>query len=191
MNPPVLLLLVLNFACIALLTLCFFRRDFRVSAKWWATSLPHSLCPLFLLAAYAIGLRPLAPAGWSVATDLVAVGLSAASIGLMCFTWGTHRIPLAHFHQAGDTPRHLVTHGAYRRIRHPFYSSYLLLYAAASVFFPHWVTAGFLVYMAVTLTLTAAGEERRLSGSEFGDEYRAHIARTGRFLPSLTGKAGR
>ena len=33
------------------------------------------------------------------------------------------------------------------------------------------------------LHYTAGKEEHKLSNSEFGDEYRGYLARTGRFLP--------
>jgi protein-S-isoprenylcysteine O-methyltransferase Ste14 len=35
------------------------------------------------------------------------------------------------------------------------------------------------------LHYTARKEERKLSRSEFGDEYRSYLARTGCFLPRL------
>jgi len=185
MNPSVLLQTVLNFACIGLLTLFFFRRDFSVNLRWWSTALPHAGAPLVLVAAYLAGLAPLAPASWGTPLALAAVVLNVASLALMFFAWGTHRVPLAHFHQPDDAPAHVVTYGAYRRIRHPFYTSYLLLYLAAALLFPHWVTLALLGYMVVILNRTAAGEERRLAASEFGTEYRAYMARTGRFVPRL------
>ncbi|MGH8792494.1 MAG: methyltransferase family protein [Stackebrandtia sp.] len=184
MNEAVLLLVLLNFGAIGLLTVRFFRSDFQPTLKWLAAALPHFACPGLLIAAYLADLNPIAPQGWTRPLEIVAVVLSASSIALMFFTWGNHRIPLAHFHQHDDVPEHIVTHGAYQRIRHPFYASYFLLYVAAAAVFPHWGSLGILAYVIVAMNLTAAGEERRLSDSEFGDEYRRHIARTGRFMPT-------
>lgn len=184
---PVLLLLLLGFAGIGLLTVTFFfRKDSRPGLRWWLTALPYFAAPVLLVAAWIAGLAPTVDAGqrWR---DLVAVVLAVASIALMCYTRGAHRVPLAHFHQSGDEPSHLVTWGPYARIRHPFYTSYLLLFLACLVFFPHWAMAVVVLYMLVVTDRTAAGEERRLSASALGTEYREYVTRTGRFVPRLTG----
>ncbi|ROT26079.1 isoprenylcysteine carboxylmethyltransferase family protein [Micromonospora sp. HM5-17] len=186
MNSAVLLLILLGFSSIGLLTIWFFRRDGRFTARWWLTSLPLFIGPLLVVAGYVADVTPMAPASWTTARDLVAVTLGVASIALMYLTWGTHRIPLARYHQDDDVPQHVVTHGAYRYIRHPFYSSYLLLYLSTLVFFPHWSTLFLTCYMFTALTITAAGEERRLSASEFGPDYQRYMRRTGRFIPRLT-----
>jgi protein-S-isoprenylcysteine O-methyltransferase Ste14 len=190
MTEPVLLLILLDFAAVGLLGAVFFRRGGRPGLKWWATVLPIMLCPVLLVAAYAAGLTPLTPARWAGPAQQAAVVLSAASIALMFYTWGTHRVRLYLWHQTGDAPQEIVTYGAYRWIRHPFYTAYLLLFLAAAVFFPSWATFGFVAYMLIALTLTAAGEEKRLSASAFGAEYRRYLASTGRFVPRLAARPG-
>lgn len=184
MNEPALLLVLLDFGAIGLLTVTFFRRERRrLGVKWWATAVPNFLCPAVLIGGYLAGAAPLTPAGWTRPLALAAVAVAATGLALMFLTRGTHRIPIALFHQDGVPARHLVTYGAYGRIRHPFYTSYILVFAAAAAVFPHWSTLGILGYVLVSLNLTAAGEERRLAASEFGAEYRRYMARTGRFLP--------
>jgi len=37
----------------------------------------------------------------------------------------------------------------------------------------------------VALMVTARREERRLSASEFGDEYREYMTKVGRFFPGI------
>jgi protein-S-isoprenylcysteine O-methyltransferase Ste14 len=185
MREPVLLLIVLNFALIGLLPRIFFRRDGRLNGRWWATAVPFGVAPLFLIAAYAAGLAPLTPRSWLADTALAAVVLSAASIALIGLTLGTHRIPIALWHQDGDQPERIVTYGAYRWIRHPFYASFILAFLAAAVFLPHWVTLGSLAYAWVALNLTARREERRLVGSAFGAQYQQYLGGTGRFFPRL------
>jgi protein-S-isoprenylcysteine O-methyltransferase Ste14 len=185
MRAPVLLLILLNFASVALLTATFFQRDARPGIRWWATSLPFMLCPALLTTAYFANLSPITPRRWADAAGEAAVVLSVASIALIFHTWGTHRVRLALYHQPGDAPHEIVTDGAYRWVRHPFYTSYLLLYLAAVLAFPHWGTIALAAYMLVALNITAAGEEKRLSASAFGAEYRDYIGRTGRFLPRL------
>jgi protein-S-isoprenylcysteine O-methyltransferase Ste14 len=185
MRTPVLLLVLLNFAAVTLLTVTFFRRNTRPGIRWWATSPPFMLCPALLIAAYAAKLAPITPERWAGPAGLAAVVLSAGSIALLFYTWGTHRLRIALYHQPGDAPEEIVTYGAYRRIRHPFYTSYLMMYTAAVLTFPHWGTLALAAYMLIALTITAAGEEKRLAASAFGAEYRDYLSRTGRFLPRL------
>jgi protein-S-isoprenylcysteine O-methyltransferase Ste14 len=185
MNTPVLLLILLNFALIGLLPRIFFRHDGRLNARWWVTALPFGIAPGFLIAATVAGLAPLTPRSWLTAGAMISVGLSAASVGLICLTLGTHRIPIALWHQDSDAPEHIVTYGAYRWIRHPFYTAFILAFGSAAAFLPHWVTLGALGYALAALNLTARREERRLAGSQFGSQYRHYLGRTGRFVPRL------
>jgi protein-S-isoprenylcysteine O-methyltransferase Ste14 len=78
-----------------------------------------------------------------------------------------------------------VSYGAYSRIRHPFYASFILALLGAFIFYPSWATLAFLVYGIVGLNITAGGEERNLANSQLGAEYTEYMARTGRFMPPL------
>jgi protein-S-isoprenylcysteine O-methyltransferase Ste14 len=124
-----------------------------------------------------------------IAMELASVVLCAGSIALISFTLGTHRVPIALWHQENDAPRHNVTWGAYGRVRHPFYASFLLGLVGTALTLPHVTTVLTLLYALVLLNWTAAREERRLASSEFGEEYRQYMGRTGRFWPRLGGGA--
>ena len=189
MNPALLTLLLANFAAIGALPLFFFRRDGRLNLAWLATAIPFFLMVGTLLAA-AIGWLHAVNApdvAMQAALESSAALASAASLGLLGLTVGSHRVPLALWHQERqrDVPSGIVTWGPYSRIRHPFYSSFLLAFAAACFAFPHVATAMLLFYAAVALTVTAMREERRLASSVFGAHYRDYMARTGRFVPRL------
>ena len=108
---------------------------------------------------------------------------ACGSIALITYTIGTHRVPLALWHQDNDAPQSIVTYGAYKHVRHPFYSAFLLALAGAVVGCPHPGTLACLVYAVLMLRHTARKEEHNLSNSEFGEEYRAYVSRTGRFIP--------
>lgn len=189
MDDSVLLLALLDFGLIIILPRIFFRRDGSLNARWWSTSIPLGVCPLFLVAARVFHFAPIVPHRWLTATSLVSVACLAASIALIALTLGTHRIPIALWHQANDAPRQIVTWGAYRWIRHPFYCAYLLAFLGAVACFPHWVTIAALLYMAVMLNAVAAQEERRLIGSSLGAEYREYMTGTGRFMPTGFGRS--
>jgi protein-S-isoprenylcysteine O-methyltransferase Ste14 len=123
---------------------------------------------------------------------VVAVVLMAGALALGGYTLGTHRRRLALWHQDDDAPEHLVEEGPYARIRHPFYTSYLISLSGCVLAAPHGVTAAVLVFVAYRLNRTAAREEARFLASErFGARYRTYMRRTGRFLPVLAPQSAR
>lgn len=186
MISAAMLLLILNLLYIALLPRLFFRKDGRLNLRWWATAAPFLACAGYLVLAALGNARPANASGPALSAwlELASVALSTASIALISFTLGTHRAPLSLWHQENDAPSSIVTHGAYRRIRHPFYTAFLLALLAALVHSPHVVTLGALVYGFLALNVTAAREERRLLASPFGRAYADYMRVTGRFLPT-------
>jgi protein-S-isoprenylcysteine O-methyltransferase Ste14 len=78
----------------------------------------------------------------------------------------------------------LVEMGAYRYIRHPMYSSLLLL--AWGIFFksPSWL-AGLLAAVATTFLLLTARAEEVENLLYFGPVYQKYMQRTRRFIPFL------
>jgi protein-S-isoprenylcysteine O-methyltransferase Ste14 len=78
----------------------------------------------------------------------------------------------------------LVTVGAYRYIRHPLYSSLLLL--AWGTFFKAPSLAGLLLAGIVTASLVAtARAEEAENLRKFGEAYAAYMETTRRFIPYL------
>jgi len=79
---------------------------------------------------------------------------------------------------------HLVQAGAYRFIRHPLYAS--LLFFTWGVFFKSisLLNAAMAAGVSVALYLTAVNEERE-NLSKFGEDYRAMMTRTKRFIPFI------
>jgi protein-S-isoprenylcysteine O-methyltransferase Ste14 len=177
--------LMSNLIYIGLLPMIFFRRDGRLNLMWWLMA-----SPFFLSAGYII-IQYLGIAGAAYSQDAgpyieaAAAFLGAASIALISFTLGTHRRRLSLWHQKDDAPEEIVTYGAYRYVRHPFYSSFILtLCAVALVNATAWalVTSAIGVLM---LNYTAAREEKRLQGSQFGGQYKKYIQDSGRFVPRM------
>jgi protein-S-isoprenylcysteine O-methyltransferase Ste14 len=76
----------------------------------------------------------------------------------------------------------LVTTGVFKYIRHPLYSSLLLV--AWGVFFkrPSWVAGGVALAATVFLVATAKVEETE-NIRYFGDTYRAYMQRSKMFIP--------
>jgi protein-S-isoprenylcysteine O-methyltransferase Ste14 len=78
----------------------------------------------------------------------------------------------------------LVVHGPYRWIRHPLYSSAALFIAAVSLIAANWFFfAAGAALLSVLIMRTRIEEENLVA--RFGDNYRAYMARTGRFVPKI------
>jgi protein-S-isoprenylcysteine O-methyltransferase Ste14 len=181
MNRDVALLVLLDFATIGMLPKLFFRRG-QFNARWMLTASPYAGSSVFVILALAGVVHPWF--GHREALSMVAVVASAASLSLIWLTVGTHRIPLALWHQVDDAPQEIVTWGPYARIRHPFYSSFVLALLAGVLVAPGWGTLAMLLLGVSALSLTARREERRLLASSLGAVYRDYMRSTGRFLPA-------
>ena len=88
--------------------------------------------------------------------------------------------------QATRQNHQLVTSGPYRYVRHPLYSAGFVMAVALVLLTGLWWCAVAMILPLSILLLRTPIEEARLIET-FGDEYRAYMKRTGRFLPRLTG----
>jgi protein-S-isoprenylcysteine O-methyltransferase Ste14 len=184
MSTAIFVLVMMNLAYIGLLPVIFFRRDGKLNYKWWLTAAPFFLSALFVALHYFGLMQPWYATKFSTVMEATATVFSSASIALISYTLGTHRRRLSLWHQQNDSPEHIVTDGAYKHIRHPFYAAFIVtLLATATLCGSPWTlvvcASGFLM-----LNYTAAREEKRLQESEFGEQYRAYITHSGRFFPN-------
>lgn len=77
----------------------------------------------------------------------------------------------------------LVQSGPYRLVRHPMYTSYLLLFLAAFLITENWLlgfTGMAVIFSLMTLRI---GREEALLWEHFGEEYERYRQTTGMFLP--------
>jgi protein-S-isoprenylcysteine O-methyltransferase Ste14 len=123
----------------------------------------------------APSLKP--PAVWA------AVTLYGLALGVFWWTIAAHRIkPLAACFSKNEE-LHLVQHGPYRFVRHPFYCSYLLAWLAGAVGTLNiWLGLTF-VAMFVLYLVAAVDEEKKFASSSLAEEYAHYCGATGRFLP--------
>lgn len=178
-------LLILNLSFMGLLPRIFFRSDGRFNLMWWLTSAPFFLAAVLISLEYFGVMPSLVDPVFHPVLEAASVVLSVASVSLMCYTLGTHRRPLALWHQTNDAPQEIVTYGAYKHIRHPFYASFLLVLGATIVLCPSLWSVVLGIYGLSILNYTAAREERRLASSVFGDRYREYMRQSGRFFPRM------
>jgi protein-S-isoprenylcysteine O-methyltransferase Ste14 len=79
----------------------------------------------------------------------------------------------------------LVTHGIYRRIRHPMYAALLLYSLGIALVLPNWIAAPSYGVVLSLLIAFRLGPEERMMLEEFGEDYEAYRARTRRLVPRL------
>jgi len=78
----------------------------------------------------------------------------------------------------------LVTSGPYRWIRHPLYTIGASLFISFGMMADNWFIAALGILTFILMAIRTPKEEANLI-AKFGDEYRAYIKITGRFLPYL------
>lgn len=105
-----------------------------------------------------------------------------ASAALFWWAVGVTRGKLAACGQ-GAVSEQVVTCGPYRYIRHPFYTSYNLAWAAGWVATAWWPAGIAAVVMAALYERAAREEERGLLTSALSENYQNYRRRTGKYLP--------
>ncbi|MCC7182643.1 MAG: isoprenylcysteine carboxylmethyltransferase family protein [Rhodocyclaceae bacterium] len=76
----------------------------------------------------------------------------------------------------------LATAGPYSRVRHPQYVGFIVIMFGFLLQWPTLLTVVMFPVLVVTYMVLARSEERDAL-AEFGDEYRAYMERTPRFIP--------
>lgn len=76
----------------------------------------------------------------------------------------------------------LVTNGPYRWVRHPIYSSILLMLIGTFLYYPSlWIITVFPVYIGIFFW--RMGKEEEIMIKLFGNKYRNYMKRTKRLIP--------
>jgi protein-S-isoprenylcysteine O-methyltransferase Ste14 len=182
MTLPVLCLFLTKVTIFLVVGLMFFQKG-KHTMMWVVTALPFMLNGALLVFHYVRGTH-FTPGSETRQQLIAAVAtvLCAAAIALYAFTLGTHRVSIPMWHQPQDRPSQLVTWGAYRFMRHRFYASYILFFAASILLIPAWPTFLNALCFLWLINFTAAKEEKELA-AKFGNEYAQCSAVTGRFWP--------
>ena len=83
-----------------------------------------------------------------------------------------------------DEDQHLVTTGLFRFVRHPIYALSVAMVVFTAVACMSWPMALVAALHVTLMNVKARNEEQALIGV-FGEQYRAYMNRTGRFVPRL------
>lgn len=182
---------IFNFILVWLLPWIFFKRDGKKNLRWFLTAFPFMMSPIVILLTMMSVIKPVVMLEQSFQAGLIlfCTLLHGVSIYLIALTIGTHRIPVALWHQNpnDDKPVNIVTWGAYAKIRHPFYSAFIMACIALFLGTLNIFSLLILLYVFSALTITAKKEEKRLSSEEgeLGKTYREYMSKTNRFFPFL------
>lgn len=79
----------------------------------------------------------------------------------------------------------LITHGIYRRIRHPMYLALFLYSLGQALMIPNWIAGPSYFVPFALLFASRLGREEGMMREEFGKDYDAYVARTKRLIPGV------
>jgi protein-S-isoprenylcysteine O-methyltransferase Ste14 len=86
-------------------------------------------------------------------------------------------------------PHRLITAGPYRLVRHPFYTSYIMLWAGwAFATASPWALPP-LLFLTAAYCLAARREEASFAGTPLAAQYKAYRVAAGFMLPRLPGRS--
>jgi protein-S-isoprenylcysteine O-methyltransferase Ste14 len=148
----------------------------------WCLALPWFLT----LLCWLVWPAPLRWATFALPAELRSSGAALLAAGALLVFWANRNLGpnfsstliLRDGHQ-------LIQHGPYRHVRHPMYTSFLVMLAGLLLLSANWIVgAPPIVFVLLLMAVRTPREERMLLG-RFGDEYRSYMARTGRYLPRL------
>lgn len=140
---------------------------FLIPAAYALTGFPASLDRAFIPAIAWLGLVPLCGALWLFRRSHVDLGPN----------WSVTLVVRKH--------HALVKTGVYRLVRHPMYSSFLLLGLAQMMLLPNWLAGASGLIGAWILFAFRVSREERMMLERFGDDYRVYMAQTKRIIPWL------
>jgi protein-S-isoprenylcysteine O-methyltransferase Ste14 len=147
-----------------------------LTLAWLAFFIPlvWVFAPVFAFADY--GLRPV-PLLAGIVCLVAGLWLFARSHADLGTNWSI-TLEVREKHQ-------LVTHGIYRRVRHPMYLALLLYSLGQALVVPNWIAGpSYGVAMVLLVALRLRPEERMML-DEFGPEYEAYRSRSKRLLPGV------
>ena len=142
-----------------------------------STMISYMLYPRWL--AWAVIALP----AWARWTGAILALITIAGLGWVQWALGKNFDGTLHIREGHE----LVTHGPYHWVRHPMYTVFVSYGIALLLLTANWfIGAPFLVGLAVVL-YSRVGREEATMIEQFGDDYRAYMRRTGRFLPKRLG----
>lgn len=120
------------------------------------------------------------PAGWRW------FGVGLGLLGIFLLLWVHHTLG-KYFSVPGVMKEHqsLVTAGPYQWVRHPMYTALFLVTIVYFLISANWFIGVVWIGWIVGTVASMLRDEEAALIEKFGEEYRAYMRRTGRFLPRV------
>ena len=113
------------------------------------------------------------------------LGFGLGLLSLTFWTWTQAALDTRWSAQLQLRKEHtLITSGPYARIRHPLYAAMFAWAIALALLTANWIFVAITV-LTIAGTLARVPKEEQMMLDSFGDEYRAYMQRTGKFLPKF------
>lgn len=112
----------------------------------------------------------------------VAIGIYI--LALAFFWWGIRTAKSLEF-ALSSRVGNIITSGPFAIVRHPFYSSYILIWLSSSLLLNSiflWIT---LTYLVSFYFVSARSEEKMILSSANSEEYKAYSLKVGMFTPRI------
>ncbi len=117
------------------------------------------------------------------------LGAALGIVDLLLFGWTHHALGRNWSARLLIKDQHtLVTNGPYRWVRHPMYTAIFGSWLAFFLISANWIIGIAGLGMSIVVA-SRVDKEEALMIEEFGDQYRAYMQRTGRFLPRIRAEA--
>ena len=114
------------------------------------------------------------------------LGLALIWLGVVLRTWAIISLGRAFTAMVEVNPaQSLITSGPYRSIRHPAYTGGMLTLAGFGLAAGTWLGAAAALAIALASYSYRVKVEERVLLEAFGEEYRAYMRKSGRFLPRI------
>lgn len=117
------------------------------------------------------------------------VGVGLGLVGIFLLLW-VHKTLGENFAvpAVAKERQALVTVGPYRWVRHPMYTTLFLVTVVYFLISANWFIGVVWIGWIVGTVVTMVRDEEAVMIKKFGNEYRAYMRRTGRFLPRFSGE---
>jgi protein-S-isoprenylcysteine O-methyltransferase Ste14 len=114
------------------------------------------------------------------------LGFGLGIVSLLLFWWCHHILGANWQPDIAIRREHkLVTHGPYRRVRHPMYLSFILLGIGITLVAANWVITFFILPTPIVAYLRRSKQAEELLEEKFGEAYREYKTRTGSLFPKI------
>ena len=80
----------------------------------------------------------------------------------------------------------LITDGVFKYIRHPMYAAHILWAIAQALMLRNWIAGFSFLVVSVPQYLLRVDAEEQMMLSQFGEQYKLYMKRTGRIFPRIS-----